>query len=115
MAAGTGVVLLSYMVFVLPKVEAHTQGSLIDFLQSKKGEDVYVMTFGFHSYAPYFYFDQPNDNVDKRADDDYLLKGNIDKPVYIIAKITDQYLSTLSDLELLKEEGGFRFYKREVK
>ena len=115
MAAGTGVVLLSYMVFVLPKVEAHTQGSLIDFLQSKKGEDVYVMTFGFHSYAPYFYFDQPNDNVDKRADNDYLLKGNIDKPVYIIAKITDQYLSTLSDLELLKEEGGFRFYKREVK
>jgi hypothetical protein len=114
MAVGTGILLFSYMVFVLPKVEAHTQGSLIDFLQAKKGEDVYVMTFGFHSYAPYFYFAQPNNNVDKRADDDFLLNGNIDKPVYIITKITDQYLSTKSDLELLKEEGGYRFYKRKI-
>ena len=114
MAAGTGVLLFSYMVFVLPKIEEHTQGSLIDFLQAKKGEDVYVMTFGFHSYAPYFYFEQPNDNIDKRANDDYLLHGVIDKPVYIITKITDQYLLTISDLKLLKEEGGFRFYRREI-
>jgi hypothetical protein len=114
MAVGTGVLLFSYMVFVLPKVEAHTQGSLIDFLQAKKGEDVYVMTFGFHSYAPYFYFAQPNNNVDKRADDDFLLNGRIDKPVYIITKITDQYLLTKSDLKLLKEEGGYRFYKRKI-
>lgn len=114
MALGTGILLFSYMVFVLPKIEAHTQGSLIDFLESKKGEDVYVMTFGFHSYAPYFYFDQPNNSVDKRADNDYLLYGSTDKPVYIITKITDQYLSTLSDLKLLNEEGGYRFYKRAI-
>lgn len=113
MAIGTSLLLSSYMIFVLPKVEAHTQGSLIDFLESKKGEDVYVMTFGFHSYAPYFYFEQPNNNIEKRADKGYLLSGDIDKPVYIITKITDTHLTTRSDLEFLKEEGGFRFYLRE--
>jgi 4-amino-4-deoxy-L-arabinose transferase-like glycosyltransferase len=113
MAAGTGALLFSYMVFVLPKVEAHTQGSLIDFLQSKKGEDAYVMTFGFYSYAPFFYFEQPNNNIDKRADKAFLLNGNIDKPVFIITKITDQSLIKRTDLELLKEEGGYRFYLRE--
>lgn len=114
MAIGTGVLLFSYMLFVLPKVEAHTQGSLIDFLQSKKGEDVYVMTYGFYSYAPFFYFEQPNSNVEKRADKHFLLNGKNDKPVYIISKITDQNLTNRSDLLLLNEEGGFRFYLRDI-
>ena len=113
MAIGTSVLLSSYMIFVLPKVESHTQGSLIDFLKSKKGEDVYAMTFGFHSYAPYFYFEQPNNSIEQRADKEFLLTGEIDKPVYIITKITDEYLTTRSDLKFLKEEGGFRFYLRE--
>ena len=103
------------MLFVLPKVEAHTQGSMIDFLESKKGEDVYVMTIGFYSYAPFFYFEQPNTNIEERADQEFLLNGNIDKPLYIITKITNKSLVKRSDLQLLKEEGGFRFYLRSVK
>lgn len=114
MASGTAVLLFTYMIFVLPKVEAHTQGSLVDFLQSKSGEDVYVMTYGFHSYAPFFYFKQPDNNVDKRADKDFLLNGAIDKPVYIIAKITDKNLVTKPGLKLIKEEGGYRFYLRDI-
>lgn len=112
MAMGTGILLFSYMAFVLPKIEAHTQGSLVEFLQSKKGEDVYVMTHGFYSYAPFFYFEQPNNNISQRADKDYLLNGTIDKPVYIITKITDERLKQREDLVLLKEEGGYRFYLR---
>jgi hypothetical protein len=113
MAMGTGILLFTYNIFVMPKVESHTQGSLIDFLQSKKGQDVYVMTYGFHSYAPFFYFEQPNNNVEQRADKGYLLNGDIDKPVYIISKITDQSLAKRGDLKLVKEEGGYRFYLRE--
>ena len=113
MAVGTGVLLASYMFFVLPKIEAHTQGSLIEFLQSKQGDDVYIMTVGFYSYAPFFYFEQPNSNIDKRADKNFLLNGNIDKPVYIITKITDQSLTKRMDIQLLKEEGGYRFYLRD--
>ena len=115
MAMGTAVVLFSYNIFVLPKVEAHTQGSLIDFLQSKKGQDVYVMTYGFHSYAPFFYFEQPNNAIDKRADKGYLLSEEIDKPVYIITKITENRLEDRTDIKLIKEEGGYRFYMREIR
>ncbi|MCF6297196.1 MAG: glycosyltransferase family 39 protein [Flavobacteriaceae bacterium] len=112
MSLGTGITLLLYSIFVVPKIEQHTQGSLIDFLKSVEGKDVYVTTSGFRSYAPYFYFKQPNDNLDKRANKQWLIQGDIDKPVYIISKITDTYLETLPDLKLIKEEGGLRFYKR---
>ncbi len=112
MGAGTGITLLLYSIFVVPKIEQHTQGSLITFLKSVEGEDVYVTTSGFHSYAPFFYFKQPNDNLEKRADKHWLITGNIDKPVYVISKITDTYLPNRSDLELIKEEGGYRFYRR---
>ncbi len=114
MSAGTGITLLLYSIFVIPKIEQHTQGSLIEFLQSVEGEDVYVTTSGFYSYAPYFYFKQPNNSLDKRENKSWLIKGDIDKPVYIISKITDTYLPTLPDLELIREEGGYRFYLRKV-
>ena len=108
-------VLLLYMVFVLPKIESHTQGSLITFLEEVKNEDAYVMTHGFYSYAPFFYFQQPNENNNKRADKGWLLNGDVDKPVYIVSKITDEYLPTRNDLRLIKEEGGFRFFIRKKK
>lgn len=113
MGSGTAITLLLYSLFVVPKIEQHTQGSLIEFLESVEGEDVYVTTSGFHSYAPFFYFKQPNDNLEKRADRQWLTTGDIDKPVYIISKITDTYLASLPDVTLLKEEGGYRFYRRE--
>ena len=113
-ALATATMLFFYMIFVLPKVESHTQGSLIDFLEEVQQEDVYVMTYGFHSYAPFFYFKQPADNLEKRANKGWLINGSIDKPVYIISKITDTELPEKPDLTLLKEEGGFRFYRREV-
>jgi 4-amino-4-deoxy-L-arabinose transferase-like glycosyltransferase len=112
MSANTAATLFLYLIFVLPKVESHTQGSLIDFLERVRHEDAYVITHGFHSYAPYFYFEQPNDNLEKRADKNWLLTGKIDKPVYVIAKITDTYLQEREDLILISEEGGFRFYQR---
>ncbi len=113
MGAGLVVSLLLFSAFILPKIEQHTQGPLINFLVSVQGEDVYVTTSGFHSYAPFFYFRQPDDNLDKRADKAWLATGKIDKPVYIITKITDTYIASLPDVELIKEEGGYRFYKRQ--
>lgn len=115
MGNGVAITLLLYSIFVVPKIEQHTQGSLIVFLESIEGEDVYVTTSGFYSYAPYYYFNQPNDNLEKRENKQWLMKGDIDKPVYIISKITDTYLPTLPDVTLLKEEGGYRFYKRSPK
>ncbi len=114
MSGGTAITLLLYSMFIIPKIEQHTQGSLINFLKSVEGEDVYVTTSGFYSYAPFFYFKQPNDNLEKRDNKQWLITGEIDKPVYIISKITDTYLPLLPELTLIKEEGGYRFYRRDA-
>jgi 4-amino-4-deoxy-L-arabinose transferase-like glycosyltransferase len=114
MAVGTAYVLMMYLVFILPKIEAHTQGSLIQFFNDQKGKDVYVMTYGFYSYAKFFYFEQPNDFIEQRGDDEYLLYGKIDKPVIIVSKITDNRLLKRQDIQVIGEEGGFRFYIREI-
>ena len=113
MAVGTGVLLFNYNVFVMPKVESHTQGSLIEFLRSRRGQDVYVMTYGFHSYAPFYYFEQPYDKVGRRADKEYLLNGSADKPVYIFSRVTDQTHGKRDDLVSLQVEAVYRFYLRE--
>jgi hypothetical protein len=71
------------------------------------------MTTGFYSYAPYFYFQKmPGGNL-QSSNAEWLLKGEIDKPVYIVAKSTSKNLSDNDpDYRLLKKEGGFAFYVR---
>jgi len=43
------------------------------------------------------------------------LKGNIDKPAFFVVKITNTgFDSTCNGCTLIKQEGGFKFYKREA-
>ena len=59
------------------------------FTKALQGKDVYVTTYKFYSYAQYFYFRQSNDNNPKRKNAQWLLTGDIDKPVYFVAKCID--------------------------
>ena len=134
----SGITLLGYAIFVVPKIEKFSQGPAITFYKSLSGKDVYVTTYGFKSYAHYFYTKfPPRKNADgieviKRnykqglsTQNEYnvneinflvnkwLLKGAIDKDVYIVTKITSRKeMATYPDLELIKNEGGFDFYLR---
>ena len=47
--------------WIVPKIEAHTQRPAIEFYKSLAGQAVYVTTVGFKSYAPLFYYQQPDD------------------------------------------------------
>ena len=47
------------MVFIVPRVERYSQRDMIEFLESKKGEDCIVETAGFKSYAQFFYAAKP--------------------------------------------------------
>jgi hypothetical protein len=44
---------------------------------------------------------------------DWLLKGPIDKPVYLVTKVTETGLEAYPDIRLLGIEGGFKFHKRD--
>ncbi len=134
----SGVTLLGYAIFVVPKIEKFSQGPAIEFYESMQGKDVYVSTYGFKSYAHFFYTKFPprkdyegiqqikiaykstltdlkkyNPNQLKNLVNDWLLKGDIDKDVYIVTKITlGDEMNEFPDLDLINTEGGFNFYLR---
>jgi 4-amino-4-deoxy-L-arabinose transferase-like glycosyltransferase len=105
-----------YLKAVVPKIEGYSQAPAINFYKSISGKDVYVTTIGFYSYAPYFYFgEMPGGNAE-RSNKEWLLNGDIDKPVYIITQTTKKkLLEGHTDCTFLKQEGGFLFYYRSVK
>jgi len=111
----TAVCLFVYLLAVVPKIERYSQGPAIDFYETLQGKSVYVWPIGFKSYAQYFYAKKPATPVYGEADEIFLLKGNITKPAYFVVKITNTgFDTTCNNCKLIKQEGGFKFYKREA-
>lgn len=124
-------------VMIVPKIEGISQRANIEFFEKRQGEDCYVETVGYRSYAQYFYSkkqaytsaqkikidtvlmggsSQPDTLTTKQKElnfSQWVLYGNIDKPAYFSIKIQNkQILDTLPDLNKLYEKNGFAFYKR---
>ena len=112
----TAICLFFYAFMVVPKIESYSQRPAINFYKSLVGQDVYVTSFGFKSYAPYFYFKKPAAiTMEEEKEQNYFLSGAIDKPVYFAVKINNTQFDTLClQCKLIKQEGGFLFYKREA-
>lgn len=111
-----GVVLFMFVTvrFVAPQVEKYSQGAAIEFLEDRKGEDCYICLPYYKSYAHYFYSDrQSENNID---DINFLLRGTIDKPCYIILHDVEDQRTTISndspDAKLMYNKNGFAFYCR---
>ncbi|MGB0915082.1 MAG: ArnT family glycosyltransferase [Crocinitomicaceae bacterium] len=104
--------LLLVLFLILPKIEKFTQGPVVSFYENLKGSDVYVECYGYKSYAQYFYFKQPYGLSGRRLERDWLLNGDIDKPVYLVSKSTNTELDNHENFELVDAQGGFRLYKR---
>jgi len=102
-----------YMKAVVPKIEGYSQAPAINFYKSISGQDVYVTTIGFYSYAPYFYFQKMPGGNSESSNKEWLLNGDIDKPVYLVAKATNRsFFDKHPDCNLIKQEGGFLVYYR---
>lgn len=140
-SVSTGLCLMGYLYAVVPKIEGYTQGPAIEFYEDLQGQDVYVTTLGYKSYAHYFYArvqpPKPGDGLTgfksdllKKHDADtynalpqeekmdfnnsvneWLLHGEIDKPVYFSTKITFPDIE-IKGVEKVSTRGGFKFYRR---
>jgi len=118
---------------IVPKVEPYSQGPAIEFYESLKGEDCYVETINFKSYAYLFYTNRQQQHncdsmlayINKQTNGhpgelfslyslNWMLSENIDKTAYFAAKITDaeEIKRDHADLIKLYHKGGFIFYKR---
>jgi 4-amino-4-deoxy-L-arabinose transferase-like glycosyltransferase len=104
------------LLFLTPNIEGYSQRAAIDFYKDKQKEDCYVRPLGFKSYAHLFYFNLQRPVNSKAWDTDWLLSGEIDKPVYFVIKNThsSEYLSKYPQLKVLYEENGFIFVKRDI-
>ncbi len=109
----TATMLFFYASVVVPKIEQIVQGTVIEFYESKQGQDVYVEPIGYKSYAQFFYFEKKPPIDTRTTDENYLLNGPVDKPTFLIARINnaDEYRKN-PNLEVVKEENGFVFFKR---
>jgi len=104
--------LLSVLWFTLPKIEAMTQGVHIEFLKSKQSEDVYLSSYGFKSYATYFYGKVRPERNEQASDIRWLIEGNIDKPAFLVTNKPDTELSQNPSFQLIHSKGGFYIYTR---
>ena len=109
----TAVCLWFYLSLVVPKIEEYVQGTVVRFYQSKQGQNVYAEPIGYKSYAQLFYFrKQPPVNPQTKQET-YLIDGPVDKPTYLITKITSANgYRTNPNLRVVKEENGYVIFQR---
>lgn len=113
------------MVMLAPKVEAYTQRAAVEFFSQHRDEDAYLAAIGYKTYADAFYgrmqpagkprLEDYSDKKQKADWDNWLLAGNIDRPVYFITRMgKESYLESKPDIQKLYEKNGFLMYYRLV-
>jgi len=102
------------MFMVAPRIETYSQRPAVEFFKSVSGEDAYLLTLGYKSYAHLFYGRATIQKNIKSRDEKWLLTGEVDKPVYIAAKShkIEEYRLQYPDLVLLYKKNGYVFFKR---
>jgi 4-amino-4-deoxy-L-arabinose transferase-like glycosyltransferase len=103
-------------ILVVPKVEKYSQGAAIEFYEGLRNKDCYVETLGFKSYAHFFYAQTKQSNNINNSGTEWLMTGNIDKPVYFVCKINhvEEYQKAYPQLKELYRKNGFVFFVREL-
>ncbi|WP_343668939.1 glycosyltransferase family 39 protein [Chitinophaga sp.] len=101
------------VVHFTPKIEAFSQRAAIEFFESFQGKDDYVQVLSYHSYAHLFYTKKLPATNKNYYNQEWLLKGAVDKPTYFICRVTDSELWRKNpNLEVIGEKNGFVFFKR---
>ncbi len=118
---GTAIFVMLTLIFFIKRIEGYSQRAAIEFFESKKEEDCYIVHHGYKTYAHLFYgkkepVSEEIEMNDRKAWKEWCLTGPIDKDAYIITKIHRAH--ELEENEELKEvynKNGFVVFKRSPK
>jgi len=104
------------MTIIVPRVEQYSQNAAIVFFEKIAHEDCYAATYGYKSYANYFYFNKQIPENKKAYDTNWLLTGNTDKIVYIVCKNTraNEFEKKYTDFNKIEMKNGFVFFKKDI-
>ncbi|MBX2892325.1 MAG: glycosyltransferase family 39 protein [Saprospiraceae bacterium] len=112
---GTGAFVLLTLIFFIKRIEGYSQRAAITFFESKIGEDCYVLTHGYRSYAHLFYTRKPPVTNEKSYDRNWLYTGDIDKDVFVVSKIQSAHeVERIAGMEELGRKNGFVFFVRKA-
>lgn len=110
---GTATFIFLSLGFFINNIEGYSQRAAIEFYESKQQEDCYIFSHGFKTYAHLFYAQKRPITNPKSLDKDWLLNGEVDKPVYVVCKIHKAHeLEALPQLQRVHSKNGFVFFKR---
>lgn len=100
-------------IIYLPKIEQYSQGAAIEFYKSKQGEDCFVTTIGFKSYAD-LYYTKKQPGPEPSYEEEWLMIGEVEKPVYVVSKVTknEKIRRHFPHLEKIGEKNGYTFFRR---
>ena len=111
--AGTALFLSITLYFFIGNIETYSQRAAITFFEERQGERCYVITKNYKSYAQLFYTRKPPVTDDRAHDEQWLLNGAIDRPVYVVCKVTSaEEVGAIPGLSELYRRNGFVFFKR---
>lgn len=100
--------------FFINRVEGYSQRAAIDFFEARQGERCYVITKNYKSYAHLFYTSKPPVTDPRAHNEEWLLYGDIDRPIYVVCKITAaEEVAAIRTLQEVGRKNGFVFFKRE--
>lgn len=103
--------------FFIGRIEGISQAAAMRFFERAQDQNVYVKAYGYHSYGPFFYTQKPPVTNPNYYNDDWLLRGRIDKDVLFIRHASQEptLLDSLPDVRKTGAENGFVFYRRQAK
>lgn len=111
---GTALFVMLTLIFFINNIESYSQRAAVEFAEERIGEDCYVVTEGYKSYVQLFYTRKQPPSNPKSYDKQWLYTGDIDKPVYVMTKVTKRdELERYPELKKIGEKNGFVFFKRE--
>ncbi len=111
---GTALFVTITLYYYINHIEGYSQRAAVEFFQQRQGEKCYVLTQGYKSYAQWFYTDMPPITDPRAHDENWLLHGDVDRPVYVVCKVTSAAdVAAIPGLKEIGRKNGFVFWKRE--
>jgi len=115
----TTIFIVLLLPLLVPKIEQYTQLTPINFIKGLKDQNCYVQTYGYKSFAHYFYLDKKINQsaiyhkINSTEFENWLLTGEIDKTAFFIAKYPNlEKLESYPQLKKLYIKNGWIFFYR---
>ncbi len=116
---GTALFVTITLFFFINNIEAYSQRAAVEFFEARakdtaNGHPHYAKNHGYRSYTQLFYT-RKQPPADTRAyDAEWLFHGTIDRPVYLVAKVTsEEDVTSIGTFTELYQKNGFIFYRRD--